>query len=167
MDHGFIRHHIEVQVLLVDTPEGAQVGPKRRARPLAGVAMDLALAVPMIIPRRFAHPMGNSGMAGMAAAITLPFVGLEPCAVRGHVVSHQVVAGVPVRMVADPPALLSCVARDDTDDRGAIVGRGAVPFALIGTPAWWIDGVTRRPAFFPPRYGTAHRPQRQDPSSCG
>ncbi len=39
--------------------------------------MDPALAITMIIPRPFAPTMGNSGMARMAAAITLPFVGIK------------------------------------------------------------------------------------------
>src|SRR5215211_357871 len=108
--HGFICRHVEMQVLLVNTPECTQVGPKRRTRALTGVAMHFTSAIPISIARPFVHTMGNSGMAGMTAAITPPFVGIEQCAIRGHVVSNQVVAGVPVRMVADPPALLSCVA---------------------------------------------------------
>jgi hypothetical protein len=39
--HGFIRRHGEMQVVLVDAPECPQVRAERRARPLAGVAMDL------------------------------------------------------------------------------------------------------------------------------
>jgi hypothetical protein len=130
MDHGFIRRHIEMQGLFVDTPEGPQVGTKRRPRPRTGVAMDPALAVTVVIARPFAHPVGNRGMARMATSITLPCIGIEPCARGGHVVGHEGVAGWPVRMVADPPALLACVARDDADHGGTIVGRGAVPFLL-------------------------------------
>jgi hypothetical protein len=137
-----------MQVWLVDTFEGTQVGTQRRARPLAGVAMDLALAITMIIPRPFAHPMGNRGMARLAAAITLPFVGIEPCAVQGHMVDKEIVAGLPVRVVADPQVLLAHLVRDDTDDGRTIVGIGAVPFALIGTPPGRISGVAMRRAFF-------------------
>jgi hypothetical protein len=72
--------------------------------------MDLALAITILIPRPFAYPVGNGGMARMAATIALPFVGIEPRAARGHVVGHEGVAGLPVRMVADPPALLARVA---------------------------------------------------------
>ena len=153
--------------MLVDAPEGTQVGPKRRARPLAGVAMDLALAITIVIPRPFAHPVGSRGMARMAAAITLPFVGIEQRAALGHVFRDEVVAGLPVRMVTDPPALLACLARDDADDRGTIVRIGAVPFALIGALAWRIKRVAMRRTFFPLRSGTARRTQRRCPSSGG
>ena len=150
-----------MQVLFVDTPEGTQIGPECRAHSPASVAMDLALTITIVIPRPFAHPVGNRGMARMAPPITLPFIGIEQCAAGRHTVSNKVVAGLPVRMVADPPALLSCVARDDADDGGTIVGIGTVPFALIGVPAWRIVGVAMRRAFFPPRSGTVRPPQRR------
>src|SRR5262245_58965680 len=107
-----------MQVLFMDTPEGTPVGTKRRTRPLTGVAMDLALAVTVVIARPFAPPVGNRGMARMAPSITLPFIGREPRAPGGHMVGNQLVTGVPVRMVADPPALLACITRDDTDEGG-------------------------------------------------
>ena len=116
----------------MDTPEGTQVGTERCARPLTGVAMDLAATIPIVIPCPFAHPVGHRGMARMAPTITLPFIGIEPRATGGHVGSNKNVAGLPVRMVADPPALLARVARDDADDGGPIVDIGAVALALIG-----------------------------------
>jgi hypothetical protein len=154
-----------MQGLFVDTPEGTQVGTKRRPRPLTGVAMDLALAVAVVIARPFAHPVGNRGMARMAPSLTLPFIGIEPRAPGGHVVGNKVVTGGPVRMVADPPALLAGVARDDAEDGGTIVGIGAVPFALMGASTGWIGGIAMRRAFFPPRCGPARRPQRRCRSS--
>ena len=72
-----------MQVLLVDTPEGTQIRAKRRACSLAGVAVDLALAIPIIIPCPFVHTVADGGMGRMAAAITLPFVRVEQRAARG------------------------------------------------------------------------------------
>jgi hypothetical protein len=149
-----------MQVLFVDTPEGTQIGPERCARPLAGIAMDLALAITIIIPGPFAHPMGNRGMARMTATITLPFISIEQRAPGRHVVSDQLAAGLQVGMIADPPALLARVARDDTDDGRAIVGIRPTPFALVGAPPGWICRVRVRRAFFPPRFGTARRLRR-------
>jgi hypothetical protein len=123
--------------------------------------MDLALAVTVVIARPFAHPVDNRGMARMTPAITLPFIDREPRARGGHGVGNQVVTGVPVRMVADPPALLARVAREDADDGGTIVGISAVPFALIGASTGWIGGIAMRRAFFPPRLGTARRAHRR------
>jgi hypothetical protein len=128
--------------------------------------MDLALTITIVIPGPFTHPVGNCGMARMATTITLPFIGIEPCATGGHVISNQVVAGWPVRMVADPQALLARVARDDADDGGTIVSIGAMPFPLIGAPAWRIVGVAMRRACFPPRAGPARPPQRPCQPAC-
>ena len=36
VDDGFIRCHIQMQILLVDTSEGTQIRPKRRTYPFAG-----------------------------------------------------------------------------------------------------------------------------------
>jgi len=50
-----------MHVLLVDAPEGTQVGPERCARDLAGVAIDLTSASPIIIPRPLVHAMADGG----------------------------------------------------------------------------------------------------------
>jgi hypothetical protein len=50
-----------MQGLRVDTPEGPQVSPKCRACSLTGVAMDFALAIPIIIARPliiYSQPIG-------------------------------------------------------------------------------------------------------------
>jgi hypothetical protein len=85
-----------MQVLFVDTLEGTHIGPERCTRPLAGVTMDLALPITMVIPRPFAPPVGNRGMVWMTATITLPFIDIEQRTTRRHVVSNQVTAGLPV-----------------------------------------------------------------------
>jgi hypothetical protein len=66
-----------MEVLFVDAPEGPQVGPERRARSLAGVTMDLALAIPVVIPRPFVPTMAHSSMGRMAATIARPFTGIQ------------------------------------------------------------------------------------------
>ena len=90
IDHGFIRRHIEMQVLLVDSPEGTQVGPKRRTRSLTGVAMHLTLAITIVIPRPFAYTMADRGMGGMTAPVALPFVGVQQHAASGNVFGDEV-----------------------------------------------------------------------------
>jgi hypothetical protein len=139
VDHGFIRRPREVQRL--HTSKSTEVGPKRRPCSLAGSVMDLALAITIILPGPFVHTMSTRGMGGVAAMITLPLVGVERRAASGDVVSHQVAAGVSVRMVVDPPALLARVPRDDADEGRASVRIRAMPCALIGAPAWGIGGV--------------------------
>jgi hypothetical protein len=61
MRHGFVGCHIEMQIRLLNASKGPSVRAKRGPCSLAGVAMDLALAITMIIPRPFAHTMGNGG----------------------------------------------------------------------------------------------------------
>jgi hypothetical protein len=163
--HGFIRRHIEMQILLMNTSKGTEVGTKRSPCALAGIAMDLALPITIIIPRPFAHTMSNRGMVRMAAAITLPLIGIEPRAADRDVLRDQPRAGARIGVVTDPPALLARVARDDADDGRPIIGVGAVPFALIGAPPGRIRGISMRCAFFPPRFGTARRLRRQCPPS--
>jgi hypothetical protein len=145
----------------VDASERTEVRAERRTGSFARVAVDLASAITIPIPRPFAHTMRNRGMVRMAAAIALPFVGIEQGAARGHIVGNEGMAGLPVRVVTDPPALLACVPRDDADDGRPIVGIGAVPFTLIGAPAWGGGGVAMGCAFFPPRSGRAHPPHRR------
>src|SRR6266545_7994062 len=116
--------------------------------------MDLALAITIVVSRPFMHTVANRAMGGMAATIARPFVGIEPRAAGRHVFGDEIVAGPRVRMVTDPKPLLARLARDHTDNRGTIIGIGAVPFALIGTPAGRIEGVAMGRAFFPRRFGT-------------
>jgi hypothetical protein len=127
--------------------------------------MNLTTAVAIIIPRPLVPAVADSRVAWMAPAIALRLIGIEQGAAYRNVLRDQRRTGVPVRMVADPPALLTRVARDDADDGGTIVGIGAVPFALIGATTGWIGGIAMRRAFFPPRFGTARRLRRHCPPS--
>jgi hypothetical protein len=128
IDHGFIRRHIQMQVLLMDTSEGTEIRPERRARSFTTVAVDFTAAITIIVLGPFAGAVAHGGMGGVAAMITLPLVGVECRAASRDVVSNKVAAGLPVRMVADPPALLARVPRDDADDGRAIVPISPVPY---------------------------------------
>ena len=110
MDHGLLRRDIEMQVLVVTPPEGTQLGPQRCPCPFAAVAMDLTPAIPSVIPRPFAHSVANGGMARMTPPRALPLISREPRAPGGAGVRHAGAAGVPVRVVANPPALRARVA---------------------------------------------------------
>jgi hypothetical protein len=145
----------------MNAPKDTQVGAERCPCSLAGVAVDFAAAIPIIIPCPLVHAVADGGMRRMAATITLPFVGIEQGAAWGHVVGNESVAGLPIRMVTDPQALLARVARDDADNGGTIVRIGAVSLALIGASTGWIGGIAMGRTFFPPRSDTIHRPQRR------
>src|SRR6266511_2260468 len=166
IDQGFIRRHIEMQVLLMNTAEGAQVSTERRTCPFTSIAVDLALAITIIIPRPLVHAVADGRMAPMTAAIALPLIGIKPRAARCNIFGNQRLTGPRIRVVTHPEALLTRLPRDHTDDRGAIVGIGAMPFPFIGAPTGWIGGIQMRGAFFPRRSGTVHPPQRRcQPSS--
>ena len=157
--HGFIRRHIEMQILLVNTSESTQVGTKCRTRSLAGVAMHFASAIAIIIPRPFVCTMADGGMSWMTAAVALPFVGVQPRAASWNIVGDERAARPCVCVVAHPKALLTRVTRNNADDGGPIVGIRAVAFALIGASTWRVTGIAMGRAFFPPRSGRVRRPQ--------
>ena len=165
LDHGFIHRHLERQVARMDSTEGAQIGSKRCAGPLAGVAVHLTWAISILIPRPLVHAVADGGMARMAPPRALPLSGIEQRAARRKVLGDQGRAGARVCTVADPQALLPRLARDPTADRGTIIGIGTMPFPFIGAPPGRIAGVRLRWAFCPPRCGTARRLQRRCPSS--
>ena len=148
----------------MNAPKTTQIGPERCASPLAGIAVDLAAAIAIIIPRPLVHTMPDSGMRWMAPPVALPLVGIELRAVSGDVLRYQCRAGMPIGMVANPEALLARVPRDDADNGWTIVGVGPMPSPLIGPPTGRIIGVRMGRAFFPPRFGTARRPQRPCPA---
>jgi hypothetical protein len=104
-------------------------------------------------------------MARMTPPVTLPLIGVEQRAARRDILRDQGGTGMGVGMVADPPALLSRLARDHTDDGGTIIGIGAMPLAFIGAPPGRIGGISMRGAFFPPRCGTVRRLRRRCPPS--
>lgn len=145
--------------------EGPQIGPKPGACPLTGVAVHLTPAIAIIVPRPLVHAVANRRMARMTPAVALPFISIKPRAAHRNVLRDQRRAGARIGMVADPPALLSRLTRDQTDDGGPIIGVGPVPPSLIGAAPGRIGGVSMRGAFFPPRFGTAHQLQRRYPPS--
>ena len=149
----------------VNAPEGAQGGTKRGPRACAGVAGDLAHARVMSLTSPRPCAVTHRGRGRMAATRALPGVGREPRVVRGHGGGYAGVAGLPVRMVAAPPARLARVTHDEAEPGGTILGSGARPGALRGTSTGWSGGIALRRAVVPRRAGSAHPPQRRCQSS--
>jgi hypothetical protein len=121
--------------------------------------MNFALAIPLSIPRPCVDTMADRGMGGMTAPVALPFVGVQLRAASWQVFGDEGTARRLVRVVAHPPARLTCIARNDADEGGPIVGLGAVALALIGPATWRVAGVAMRRAVFPPHAGPVRRPQ--------
>jgi hypothetical protein len=161
IDQGFIRRDVEMQVLLMNPTESAQIRSKRRASPFTGVAVHFASAVAIVITGPFVDTMAHRGMGRMAAVIAPPFISVQERALQWDILGDQVSARVPVRMVAHPKTLLPRLARDDTKDGRSIIGIGTVPPPFIGASAWRIAGVTMGRTFFPRHFGRVHRPQRR------
>jgi hypothetical protein len=144
----------------VDASECTEVRAERRSCSFARVAVDLASAIPIIISCPLAHAVADGGVGRMAAPVALPFVRVEDRTVPGEILGNQGRAGVLIRVVTDPQALLARLARDDVDNWGTIVRVGTMPLAFIGASTGWIRGVAMGCPFFPPRSGRVHRPQR-------
>jgi hypothetical protein len=89
----------------VDAAENASGAPERGPCPLTGMAMDLASAIPLIIPGPCVGAVAHGGVGRVAAVLALPAVGVERRAPNGDVLRHQVAAGPCGRVVADPQAL--------------------------------------------------------------
>ncbi len=134
IDHGFIRRDIEMQVLLMNSTESAQIRPKRRAGPFTRVAVHFASVIPIVIPRPLTHAVADSGMAGVAPPIALPLIGIKPRAARRKVLRDQGRTGARVCMVADPPALLPRLTRNHANDGWAVIGLCSLRLAFFG---WW------------------------------
>ena len=145
----------------MNTSKHTQVGAERRAGSLAGIAVDFAAAIPIIIPGPLVHAMAHGGMGRMAATIALPLVRVQDCAVAWDILGNEIVAGTLVRMIAHPETLFARLSRDHADNRGTIVRIGAVPSPLIGPPPGWVMGIRMGRAFFPPRSDRARRPRRR------
>jgi hypothetical protein len=125
----------------VDPAEGTQIGAERCSCPFTGVAVDLASAIPIIIASPFVDAVADRGMGWMTPPLALPLIGIQPGAASRKVFDDEPMISPPVRVVAHPKTLLARLTRDETDDRGPIVGRGAVALALIGTSTWWVTGI--------------------------
>ena len=150
-----------MQVLLVDTSEGTEIRPERRAHSFTTIAVDFTAAITIVIPGPFAGTMAHGGVGGVAAMIALPLVRIEPRAVGRNVVGNQLVAGPRVRVITHPETLLPRLPRDHADDGGPIVAVCTMSFTLIGAPPWRVGGIAMGRAFFPLRSGTAHPPRRR------
>jgi hypothetical protein len=148
---------------LVDTPKGPHGGPKRRTRALPGVALALALTISIGIPRPFAYPRADRALAWRATPIALPPVGGQRRAASRDGVGDAGAARPWVRGVARPKPRLARLTRDDPEDRGPIVGVGAVAVALMGASAGRGARTAMGRACFPRRFGPARRPQRRCP----
>lgn len=150
-----------MEVPLVDASERSEVRAERRTGSFARVAVDLTAAIPVIISCPFVHAVADGGVGRMAAPVALPFVRVEDRAAPGETLGNQARAGMLIRMITDPKALLTRLARDDADNGGTIVRVGAVSFALIRTSTGRIGGIAMGRAFFPRHSGRVRPPQRR------
>jgi hypothetical protein len=121
--------------------------------------VDLTSALPIIIASPFVDAVADRGMGWMTPPVAPPLIGIQPRAASRKVFDDEPMTSPPVRVVAHPKTLLARLTRDDTDDRGPIVGIGAVALALIGTSTWGGTGIAMGRAFVPPRSGSVRRPQ--------
>jgi hypothetical protein len=160
IQHCFIGGHIEMPVMRVDPSKGPQIGAERRTGPFAGMAVDRASAITLVIASPFTHSVADRRRGRMTATIALPGIGVAYRASNRDVCRDHIVTGVCGRVVADPETARARIPRDDTDDGGTIVGEGPVPVPLVGTSPGQILGVRMGRACFPPRAGTMRRPQR-------
>jgi hypothetical protein len=74
MNQGCRRGHRKLEVRRVDTSERTEGRAERRACSFAGVAVDLAWALPLIIPRPRAPAVADGGVSRMAASLAPPCV---------------------------------------------------------------------------------------------
>jgi hypothetical protein len=80
VDHGFIGGNIQVEVLLVNAPEGAQLGTKRCPYSFVGIAVDLANAIVIIITCPLPYAVTHRSMGRIVVMVTLPFIHAQACA---------------------------------------------------------------------------------------
>jgi hypothetical protein len=66
----------------MNTPKYPQKRAPSCTSSFAGVAVDPALAITIIIARPLAHAVTDGRMGRMTTTRALPFIGLEPCAAR-------------------------------------------------------------------------------------
>jgi hypothetical protein len=150
-----------MQGRLVDPAEGTQISAERRACPFTGVAMHFASAIPIIIPCPCVDAVTDRGMDWMTPPRALPRIGVQPRTASWQGLDAEPMPRPPVRLVAHPQTRLACLTRTDPDDRGAIVGIGAMACALSGASAGRIGGGAMGRAVFPPRADATRPPQRR------
>ena len=143
----------------MNTPKHPQERAQACPGSFAGMAVDLALAIAIIIARPRAHAMTDGRMGRMTATRALPFIGIQPCAAHGDVGGDQVMAGPRVRVSAHPEAGLTRLPRHHTQNQWAIVGRGPMPLALVRASTWRVMRGAMGGAGFPPRSGSVRQPQ--------
>jgi hypothetical protein len=130
LQHRFLGCHIEMQVLLVDPAKGPQIGAECRTGPFAGITVDLAAAITIVIASPFMHAVADRRMGRMTATIALPFIGVEYRARNRDVCRDQVVTGVFGRVVADPETALARVPRDEAMMGGRSLAKVPCPLRL-------------------------------------
>ena len=165
VEQGVIRRHLQRQVRLLHPATGAQGGPKGRTSASTGVAVPLPSAIAVLSPRPRVSAMAHGRRGWLAPAIARPLGGRASRAARGTIPCGQGGAGARVCMAAAPEPVRARGPRPHTGERGAALGTGAVPLALIGAAAGRIARLAMGRAVFPRRSDPVRRPQRPCPAS--
>jgi hypothetical protein len=128
-------------------PRKGRQSVRSAACPLAGVAMDLTLALALIIPGPFVHTVGNSRMGQRTATIALPFAGRKPRTTLDfiHSCGRTQGGGRAVREGAWDFHHIGCsvgrcnaaLTPETLAHQGNTVGKGRARFAILGCRTHW------------------------------
>lgn len=138
-----------MQIGLMDTAKDPQIRAQRRSRSFACVAMHLAFPVTIVIARPLKSTVAHRSICRMTSGITVGFISIKHGAPNRNVFVDQFVAGALIGMVTDPKAMFAGLARDQMNNRRAIVGIGAPTGLLIGPSPWRVGLVAMGCTFFP------------------
>lgn len=149
----------------MDSAENAQVGSQSSASAFAGVAVDFADAVTVVVTRPLMHSMADRAVVRVQAGIVGGLICEQERAARRNAGVDDAPSASLVRVLDDPVANLAAIPTDDRDNGRAVIVIGAASSSLVGSATRWVACVGMRRAFFPPRSDRVRQPRRSGPTS--
>ena len=160
VEQGLEGRHVFDQVVFVDTSKHAQKGAQGSPQPFAGVAVDFADAITIVIACPLVQGVADGAMVGVQTGVVGRFIRKQQRAAWRNTPLDDFEAGGFVGVLDHPVTVLARLATDDADDGGPVVVIGAAPSGLVGARARRVVRFQMRPAFFPPHSGRLRRLRR-------
>ena len=167
--HRLVGCDVASKVLFVYPPERSQERAQPRAGSFAAIAMHFADAVSIIVARPLAVAVHrtsvmHSRVPGLEFVgdrqIAAPLVRVEDRRAFGHAALDHRQTRLGIRMMAHEEPDRVALTPDEREDRWPVGFISAVPSSFVGAASGRVLRVGVRRAFFPPRSGTTHQPQR-------
>ena len=113
--------HILGQKVFVNTPKHSQIGSQGRFKPFAGITVDFADTIAVVIACLLVQGVADCAMSGVQTRVMGRFIRKQQCALGGNISLDDLSACSFVSVFDYPVTILASLTADDPNNGGRLL----------------------------------------------